>query len=478
MNFTLRNLLVLVLLHTLAVSSINGMNPERLGPCKKMSKKELIRSIKGLPHELKWYIVSLLLESSIDWNFQLYKSIDVIQSPPGSGMCPTLTCSAAFSCGGEMFFMGLSAETAGIWNSKTGELLTTLQAPVAPGLPVPRGLIDSVAFSPQGKTVLTVSHDPLAHLWNAKTGEVLTVLKGHTAHICAVVWSPDGKTILTGSHDTTARLWNAKTGELVTTLKGHTEPVFSLAYSPDGKTILTGSGDTTARLWNAKTGELIRTLRGHTEGINSVAFSSDGQTVLTGGQDGIVRLWCSKTGKSVRTLQGHTNCIYQVAFSPDGKSCFIQSQKGVGVWNLKTGKLGILFPGRWLGTFSPDGELYAGALQKRVIGVWNSKTGELLTTLKISSSGHSSLEFSSDGKTLLTGTLEKTACLWKRIYGFSGLTDESKKIVFKQFLQFYPVLQKVSDVPANEAKSEAPSSLGACLGVDIHPRDQKNCTLF
>ncbi len=57
----------------------------------------------------------------------------------------------------------------------------------------------------------------------------------------SVAFSPDGKTILTGSCDTTARLWDAATGRPLGRPMEHRAPVWSVAFSPDGKTILTGS---------------------------------------------------------------------------------------------------------------------------------------------------------------------------------------------------------------------------------------------
>jgi WD40 repeat protein len=69
-----------------------------------------------------------------------------------------------------------------------------------------------------------------------------------------LAYSPDGKIILTGSWDHTARLWDIATGAQLRELKGHTDGIFSVAFSPNGKTVLTGSGDRTARLWDIRTG--------------------------------------------------------------------------------------------------------------------------------------------------------------------------------------------------------------------------------
>ena len=69
-----------------------------------------------------------------------------------------------------------------------------------------------------------------------------------------MAFSPDGKTVLTGSNDKTARLWDAATGQPLGLPMMHQDGVRAVAFSPDGKTVLTGSEDKTARLWDAATG--------------------------------------------------------------------------------------------------------------------------------------------------------------------------------------------------------------------------------
>jgi tetratricopeptide (TPR) repeat protein len=65
-----------------------------------------------------------------------------------------------------------------------------------------------------------------------------------------VAYSPDGKTVLTGSRDNTARLWDAATGRPLGPPMAHQGRVVAVAFSPDGKAALTGSADGTARLWD------------------------------------------------------------------------------------------------------------------------------------------------------------------------------------------------------------------------------------
>ena len=80
----------------------------------------------------------------------------------------------------------------------------------------------------------------------------------------SVAFSPDGRTIASGSDDHTIKLWDAASGRELRTLQGHTGHVNSVAFSPDGRTIASGSGDNTIKLWDAASGRELRTLQGHT----------------------------------------------------------------------------------------------------------------------------------------------------------------------------------------------------------------------
>ena len=110
--------------------------------------------------------------------------------------------------------------------------------------------MNSVAFSPDGKYLLTASNNNLAQILDIQTGRIVDFFSGHTASIGVATFSPDGKYIATASADGTTRIWDAQTGQELRRLIGHTAVVESVAFSPDGKYLLTGSDDGTARLWD------------------------------------------------------------------------------------------------------------------------------------------------------------------------------------------------------------------------------------
>ncbi|MCY6488960.1 toll/interleukin-1 receptor domain-containing protein [Leptolyngbya sp. GGD] len=231
--------------------------------------------------------------------------------------------SVSFSPDGKTIATGSWDNTVKLWNLK-GEELKTLKGH--------RDVVRSVSFSPDGKTIATGSEDATIKLWNLE-GKELKTLKGHGSHILCVSFSPDGKTIVTGSGDRTAKLWNLE-GKELKTLKGHDVFVASVSFSPDGKTIVTGSGDTTAKLWNLE-GKELKTLKGHRSAVKSVNFSPDGKTIATGSEDYTAKLW-NLEGKELKTLKGHSGYITSVSFSPDGKTIATGSwDDTVKLWNLE-----------------------------------------------------------------------------------------------------------------------------------------------
>ncbi len=102
-------------------------------------------------------------------------------------------------------------------------------------------------MSPDGNYIVGVGDGGI--LWNIKTYDEPIKFKGHTHLIQSVAFSPDGKRIVTGSIDKTVRIWDTATGKELLTLTGHTGSVLSVAFSQDGKKILSGGSDGRVILW-------------------------------------------------------------------------------------------------------------------------------------------------------------------------------------------------------------------------------------
>ncbi|MEQ9236948.1 WD40 repeat domain-containing protein [Coleofasciculus sp. E2-BRE-01] len=88
-------------------------------------------------------------------------------------------------------------------------------------------------------------------------GKTIATLYGHDSRVNSVSFSPDGKTLASGSGDNTIKLWNRETGEEIATFTGHDSWVSSVSFSPDGKSLASGSGDQTIKLWNLDLDNLL-----------------------------------------------------------------------------------------------------------------------------------------------------------------------------------------------------------------------------
>lgn len=336
--------------------------------------------------------------------------------------------SAAYSPNGKTIATGSWDRTVQLWDTRTGKNIKTFKG-------YTYGIV-SVAYSPDGKTIATRGNDNTIELWNARTGKHFKSLSGHEksktlyeghpdASINSFAYSPDGKTIVSGGGDKTVRLWNARTGENIRTLIGHTEAVRAVAYSPDGGTIVSASRDKTVRMWDANTGENIKTLSGHKDIIVTVAYSPDGNTIISGGWDGMLHRWDAQTGQPLKTFKlhtgvlhfprGHAGAITHTTYSPDGETIVTAGGDGtMQWWDAHTGENQKTFTEYVSGsrtiTYSPDGKKIAVTAGGEV-NLWNA-SGKHLKTLTGHKGYVAGITFSPDGDILVTGSSDKTARLW------------------------------------------------------------------
>jgi WD40 repeat protein len=295
--------------------------------------------------------------------------------------------------------------------------------------------VESVAFSPDGRFVLTGSNDWTAALWDAATGRLIRSLVGHKGGVDSVAFSSHGRFVLTGSMDGTARLWDASTGRQIHVFEGRKAPAVMVAFSPDGRRVLTGSD--TAKLWDAETGKQIRSFEGHTASVTSVGFSPDGRRVVTGSEDDTARLWDAETGQQIRIFEGrYSEEIHSAVLSPDGRFVLTAGHTGGQLWDAATAMPLRSFPGPTVFSvseaFSPDGRfVVVGTTLKAEL--WDVRTGQAVRSFEGYTSNVSSVAFSLDGRSVLMGiraeelllleNMAETALLWdtetgKRVRAF------------------------------------------------------------
>ena len=185
--------------------------------------------------------------------------------------------------------------------------------------------LNTVAFSPDGKTVVSGQGYGGIILWDLESKEPIRTFplpEDHPDDIEIAAVSPDGKNIVSVDDLGRIRLWDVPSGKLMRTSARYRYSEDVLAISPDGKSILStlnSSSYQTLALVNLASGSSIRTYKGHKNYVYALAFSPDGKTMVSGDKDGVIIMWNTERGGQIWTCEGHTYAILSIAFSPDGK---------------------------------------------------------------------------------------------------------------------------------------------------------------
>jgi WD40 repeat protein len=253
--------------------------------------------------------------------------------------------------------------------------------------------------------------DKTARLWGVPYNDVDAVLAGHNRAINTAAFGPDARFIVTGSEDRTARIWLAAGGEQFAVLRGLQDAIIAVAASPDGSRILTIgskgrawlwepgtttparrtfgdlfalhyglrlpelagedqpielpklSADGTARLWDASSYKLLKTINAGEGRVLDGAFNSDGSQLATVSRDSMARIWDSRTGDLIHELFGHEGGVVGAVFSPDDSIVATVGDDYTRVWDAATGKQ----LGAYLGS-DPEPLFFARDCSKLVIG--------------------------------------------------------------------------------------------------------------
>ncbi|MEU9851712.1 hypothetical protein [Streptomyces sp. NPDC047974] len=308
--------------------------------------------------------------------------------------------------------------------------------------------VESLAFSPDGRTLAAGRRVGLVSLWNVTRPHDVAPAPAPLDLDCAelasysIAFSPDGRTLATSCHDASGpiRLWNttdpARPGRSLKA--GH--PVLSVAFSPDSRTLAAGSKGGEVDLWKvADPGHptpLKKQLTGSGRPAMSVAFSPDGHTLAAGDADGAIYLWNvshpGAIGPLGRPLTGPGDTVTEVVFSPDSRTLAAGNADGnVDLWHLPPTR--IIGAGGNVASvaFSPDGRTLAAGNQNKTVSLWNTADPHHPAPLGDPLTGPGDLvtavAFSPDGRTLAAGDGGGTVTLW-------NTADPTRPVRFRETL--------------------------------------------
>ena len=175
--------------------------------------------------------------------------------------------------------------------------------------------VSSVAYSPSG-ALIAIATGTAVKLLDPTNGEVRQELVGHKGTVRCVAFTPDGKQILSGGNDHKVNLWNLPTGQIEHTFSDFKDNVLGVAISSDGKWLATTSHLDGVKLWNlAELDKPVHQYPSNEHLVSQVPFSPDGHLLLIPS----IALVDVPSGKLILPFSDYLNYVECAAISPDGR---------------------------------------------------------------------------------------------------------------------------------------------------------------
>ncbi len=281
------------------------------------------------------------------------------------------------------------------------------------------------AFSPDGSLAATGAEDVV--LWDARTHAKLARFQ-YTSIVWSVAFSPDGKWLVSSHGDGSIVVWSVPEREQVANFNEHSGAVRAVTFSSDSRWVASAGDDGSIIVWDAEHHQKSFVLIGHQTRVTAVAFAPDNSWLASCDQDGYVILW--DLGKKhprmilqqapASTPQGPS---YAVAISPDGRwvassNCVFDSQTGDCALRLDS----LAHPqyGRIYGVdFSDDGRVLACVTDRGDVELWDTRNWNLLNDAQLEGMQLISVSFSPDRKQLVT--VEDSG--WVRLWSTAPLRE-------------------------------------------------------
>ena len=196
------------------------------------------------------------------------------------------------------------------------------------------------------------------------------LLIGHAGNVTCLAFSEDGRHIISGGWDSQVFVWNVEEGSVTAQLEGHQGPVWGLMVY-DSKFIFTACADKMIRLFDIN-GKSLQTIQGHTDVVRCFcklpSGHSSGAAFASAGNDEVIRLW-TLDGTSMGVLEGHTAYIYSLAILPNGDIVSSSEDRTVKIWRDGQCLQTITHPAVsiWTVAVCPEtGDIASGASDKTI----------------------------------------------------------------------------------------------------------------
>lgn len=253
-----------------------------------------------------------------------------------------------------------------------------------------RGIVYSLAVSPDHKQMATGGLDGTIRIWNLATGELERVLVGHDQVVYGVAWSPDGSVLASaGGWDYTVRLWDPRRGMPLKTFRGLKSYVQHVAWSPLGDRLVAAGGHS-GYVWQWTGGTDPGSVLAEVgQDVRSIAWAPNGEQLAVSITEGAVAVLDVATGKAATTLGADALVNYVLRWSPDGAKLLVGSSAQATIYDMPAASVsqkidGLCYSAAW----SPDGKLLCTANAGGAARITDVESGKQVKAFVTSGTEH------------------------------------------------------------------------------------------
>lgn len=326
--------------------------PEVLEPDVEHLFEDRSNENKGFPYLVLWDVEQGTQVRQFDGSKEVRGKLDVDQVDSGEWISHSqlifepiaermfLGCAvkACFDATGRHLVSGHADGLLRLWDVVTGRCIRVFRQQQPGG-------VSCLAFSPDGRWVVSGGTgttacrtweyaDPWVWLWEIESGQCARRFEGHEGHVSSVAFSPDGRRVLStsssiwgqgGSAGSTARVWDVTSGGCLETIDQIASPTKLVGFNSDGSIHSIFGGNET-HIGGYESGGPLQTIGFNTGNrvLSRAVVSRDVRYVLsTEFSDGAARLWEIPSGRCLSTLRFERFKSLDVAFPTDGSTALL-----------------------------------------------------------------------------------------------------------------------------------------------------------
>jgi len=188
----------------------------------------------------------------------------------------------------------------------------------------PKCAVDCLAWTPDGRWLMTGAATGEFTLWNGTTFNFESITQGHETAVRALCWTRTGNWLVIGDQTGQIRYWQPNLVN-VKKLDAHAESVRDISFSPSDLKFVSCSDDRAVKIWDFLLCRQERMLEGHGWNVKSADWHPSSSLIVTGAKDQLVKLWDARSARCVTTLHCHKNAVQCTKWSPLNPHWFLSA---------------------------------------------------------------------------------------------------------------------------------------------------------